>query len=137
MHIKLVSIILLALLLGACSSAESVANTDVSIEKAVKIYYASKPTTTPYLSNYNAGNTTPPSNGAVKTPSSPLGSYKVLGVSPEPRNDSLYVVTVDVETPAGKNEVERVFVRKYMSDGKEYWRAEPYNYRLDEKAKAK
>lgn len=137
MHIKLVSIIVLAFLFSECSSPEPIVNTDASIEKAVKTYYASMPAANAYRTNYNAGNTTPPTNGSVKTPSTPIGSYKVLGVSPEPRNDSLYVVTVDVETPAGKKEVERVFVRRYTSEGKEYWRAEPYNYRFDEKAKTR
>jgi hypothetical protein len=56
--------------------------------------------------------------------------YKVYGVSLERKNDEFYVVSTDVEKPDGTRAIEQTICRKFVSDGKSYWKAEEYNQRL-------
>lgn len=56
--------------------------------------------------------------------------YKVFGISINQKFEDIYVIGADVEKPDGQRFTETVIARKFTTDGKIYFKTQPYNQRL-------
>ncbi len=110
--------LLLVVFLFACTPKEEIAQINAQTDPTAEIEQAVKDfLSKPQQSPFDTTKTFPP--------------RKVLGITLHKQTDTFYIVGADSEIE-GKRETFEVFCRKYTSDGKSYWKAEPYDFRMTE-----